>query len=253
MADLSVCIEMVFADLPIEERIERAAAAGADAIEFWGWRDKDLNAIADACAAADVDIAAMLGSDAPLTDPTGTDAAVHDLERSIEVATEIGCSNLIVTVGQEQGDVDREAQHDSIVEALSRVAPIAEDAGIALGVEPLNTAVDHPGYYLTSTAEGREIVREVDSTAVGLLFDVYHQQITEGDVTRSLTNAIGDLTYVHVADNPGRNEPGTGELNYDTILSALVEAGYDGYVGCEFSPISDDSKAVERCRELLAG
>lgn len=252
MPTLSVCIEMVFADHPIEERIDRAAAAGADAIEFWGWQDKDLDAIAEVCADAGVELAAMLGADASLTDPGGTDTAVRDLERSIEVATEVGCSNLIVTVGPEQEDVDRDAQHDAIVDALSRVAPIAEDAGIALGVEPLNTAVDHPEYYLSSTAEGREIVRAVDNPAVGLLFDVYHQQITEGDVTRRLTDAVDDLTYVHIADNPGRNEPGTGELNYETILSALADAGYDGHVGCEFSPVGDDSEAVERCRDLLA-
>ncbi|WP_254274584.1 hydroxypyruvate isomerase family protein [Haloarcula marina] len=251
MPSLSVCIEMVFADRPLEERIERAAAAGADAVEFWGWQDKDLDAITEVCADADVELAAMLGADAPLTDPASTDDAVHDLERSIEVAAEFGCPNLIVTVGPEQAAIDRDAQHDAIVTALSRVAPMAEDAGITLGVEPLNTAVDHPEYYLTSTAEGREIVRAVDSPAVGLLFDVYHQQITEGDVTRSLTDAVDDLTYVHVADNPGRNEPGTGELNYETILSALAETGYDGYVGCEFSPVGDDSEAVERCRDLL--
>lgn len=252
MPTLSVCIEMVFTDHPIEERIERAAAAGADAIEFWGWQDKDLDAVADACADADIDLAAMLGADAPLTDPDGTDAAVDDIERSIEIAVDVGCSNLIVTVGPEQEDVARDTQHDAIVEALSRVAPTAEAAGIDLGVEPLNTAVDHPEYFLTSTAETREIVGKVDSSAVGLLFDVYHQQITEGDVTRRLTDAVDDLTYVHIADNPGRNEPGTGELNYETILQALVDAGYDGYVGCEFAPVGDDSAAVERCRDLLA-
>ena len=252
MASLSVCIEMVFAALPIAERIERAAGAGADAVEFWGWRDKDLDAIAATCADAGVDLAAMLGSDAPLTDPHGTDAAVRDLERSIEAAAEAGCPNLIVTVGPEQEGHSRDEQHDAIVEALDRVAETAADAGVTLGVEPLNTAVDHPGYYLSSASEGREIVRAVDSPAVGLLFDVYHQQITEGDVTRGLTESVDDLTYVHLADNPGRNEPGTGELNYETILSALREAGYDGYVGCEFSPVGDDAAAVEHCRKLLA-
>lgn len=251
MATLSVCIEMAFTDHSFEERIELAAAAGADAVEFWGRADKDLDAVVSACEAADVDLAAMLGSDAPLTDPDGTDAAVRDMEDSIDVAAEIGCPNLIVTVGPEQDDASRDSQHEAIVEALSRVAPTAEQAGVTLAVEPLNTAVDHPEYYLSSSDEGREIVRAVDSEAVGLLFDVYHQQITEGDVTRNLTESLETLSYVHIADNPGRNEPGTGELNYDTILSALDEAGYDGYVGCEFAPVGDDTEAVEHCRELL--
>jgi hydroxypyruvate isomerase len=252
MVTLSVCIETVDVGLPFENRIERAAAAGADAIEFWGWQDKDLDSIAVTCDRAGIELAAMLGSDAPLTDPEGTDAAVRDVERSIERATEVGCPNLIITVGPKQDDYDRDAQHDAIVEVLDRVASTAEDAGITLCVEPLNTAVDHPEYYLSSSSEGREIVGAVDSSAVGLLFDIYHQQITEGDVTRELTESVETLTHVHIADNPGRNEPGTGELNYEHIISALLDAGYDGYVGCEFSPVGDDAKAIERCRDLLA-
>ena len=252
MVALSVCIETVDVDFPFENRIERAAAAGADAIEFWGWQDKDLDSIAVTCDRAGIELAAMLGSDAPLTDPGGTDAAVRDVERSIERATEVGCPNLIITVGPEQDDYDRDTQHDAIVEVLDRVAPTAEDAGITLCVEPLNTAVDHPEYYLSSSSEGREIVGAVDSSAVGLLFDIYHQQITEGDVTRGLTESVETLTHVHIADNPGRNEPGTGELNYEHIISALLNAGYDDYVGCEFSPVGDDAKAIGRCWDLLA-
>lgn len=251
MAELSVCIEMVFTDHPFEERIERAAAAGAAAVEFWGWQEKDLDAVRSACEEYDVELAAMLGSDAPLTDPDRTSAAVRDLEESIEVASDLGCPNLIVTVGPDQDDVDRDTQHEAIVDALGQVATAANSAGVTLGVEPLNTAVDHPGYYLSGSDEGRDVVAAIDSPAVGLLFDVYHQQITEGDVTRGLTDAIDDLSYVHVADNPGRHEPGTGELDYGNVLSALLDEGYDGYVGCEFSPVGDDAAAVEHCRDLL--
>lgn len=251
MVKLSVCIEMVFTDHPFEERIERVGATGAHAVEFWGWRDKDLDAVHAACEEWDVDLAAMLGSGAPITDPDGTSAAVRDLEESIEVASDLGCPNLIVTVGPDQDDVARDAQHEAIVEALRQVAPAAESAGVTLGIEPLNTTIDHPDYYLSSSEEGREIVTAVDSPAVGLLFDVYHQQITEGDVTRGLTDAIDDLSYVHVADNPGRHEPGTGELDYGNVLSALLDEGYDGYVGCEFHSLGDDDAAVEHCLDLL--
>jgi len=132
------------------------------------------------------------------------------------------------------------------------VATNAEGAGVTLGVEPLNTIVDHPGYYLTSSAEGYEIVETVDSPAVKLLFDIYHQQVSEGNVTRNLTSDIGQVGYVHIADVPGRHEPTTGELNYANVLTALDDAGYDGYVGCEFTPEHDPSAAIENCRNLLS-
>jgi hydroxypyruvate isomerase len=251
MPQLSVCVEMVFADEQMEERVALAADAGADAIEFWGWKDKDLDAVAAACAEHDVDLAAMLGSDAPLTDPDGVDEAAADLRESIATAADVGCPNLIVTVGQEREDLDRDAQHEAIVSVLDRVADDAEDADVTLGLEPLNTAVDHPGYYLTSSDEGYEIVEAVDSPAVKLLFDVYHQQITEGNVTENLTGNLDHVGYVHIADVPGRHEPGTGEINYPNVLAALADAGYDGYVGCEFRPEGDHAAAVENCRDML--
>lgn len=250
--ELSACIEMIFHEEPFVDRIQMAAEAGADAIEFWDWRDKDLDAVTKRCAETGVDFAAMLGSSIPLTDPDRTNEAAEDLHESIEVAADYDCPNLIVTVGREQDELERNTQHDAIVTVLDRVATDAEGAGVTLGVEPLNTIVDHPGYYLTSSAEGYEIVETVDSPAVKLLFDIYHQQVSEGNVTRNLTSDIGQVGYVHIADVPGRHEPTTGELNYANVLAALDDAGYDGYVGCEFTPEHDPSAAIENCRNLLS-
>jgi hydroxypyruvate isomerase len=251
MSKLSVCIEMVFADHPIEKRIQLAAETGANAIEFWGWKEKDLDEIERVCENVGMDISAMIGSDTPLTDPDQTERAVIDIQESIETAEEYDCSNLIITVGHERDDISRREQHNSIVNVLSQVAPEAERADVALGVEPLNTAVDHPDYYLNSSEEAFEIVNSVDSSAVGVLFDVYHQQITEGDVTRRLIDQLEDVSHVHIADNPGRQEPGTGELNYENILTTLIQEGYEDYVGCEFRPAGDHKQAIERCEEFL--
>lgn len=251
MTTLSVCVEMVFRDRPFAERIAAAADAGADAIEFWDWREKDLDAIAAACDEHDVAIGAFLASDAPLTDPDGVDTAVQQVRESIGAAVDVGCSDLIVTVGQDHDGVERAAQRDAIVAVLERVAGDAADAGVTLGVEPLNTAVDHPGYFLSASHEGYDIVEAVDSPHVKLLFDVYHQQVTEGNVTANLTGHLDHVSYVHITDVPGRHEPGTGELNYENVLGALTDAGYDGTVGCEFVPSGDDRAAVERCRAFL--
>lgn len=242
---------MVFTDRSWEDRIDAAANARADAIEFWGWREKNLAEIEAAAEEAGLDIAAMLGSRAPLTDPNRRDEAVADIEASIEAAASISCPNLIVTVGQEQPDLDRTIQHEAVVSTLAAVEPVAAAADVTLNVEPLNTAVDHPGYYLTRSAEGYEIVNAVDSSYVRLLFDIYHQQVTEGNIIQSLREYADRIGYVHVADVPGRHEPGTGELDYVNICEALIDTRYEGYVGCEFDPVGDDVRAVANCAELF--
>ncbi|SDK53866.1 hydroxypyruvate isomerase family protein [Natronorubrum texcoconense] len=250
MVDLSVCLETVYDDEPFHERVSRAADAGADAVEFWDWREKDLEAVTTAADEADLPVVGCVAG-GTLTDSEQADDAAETVRESIETAAEIDCSTLIATTGPDQEGLDRETQHRNIVDVLSSVAPDAEEAGVTIVVEPLNTAVDHPGYYLTSTREGVEIVEAVDSPNVKLLYDVYHQQITEGNVIQTLTDCIEHVGHVHIADVPGRHEPGTGELNYANIIDALEESGYDGFVGCEFSPLEDPDEAMAATRELL--
>jgi hydroxypyruvate isomerase len=155
------------------------------------------------------------------------------------MVSEFGGDSLVVTVGQDQRDLEEAVQQNAIVRVLRDVAPHAEDQGVTVVAELLNTRVDHPGYFLTTTGQGAEIVEAVDSPDVKILYDVYHQQITEGDVIRRFQNNVDAIGHVHIADNPGRNEPGTGELNYDRIFEAIADTDYDGYVSCEFSPTGD--------------
>jgi hydroxypyruvate isomerase len=248
MARISVCLEIVFNDEPFHERVARAADLGADGVEFWSWREKNLDAIRTAAAEHGLPIVGCTAEER-LTDPDRVDEAAETVRESIRTAAEMGCRNLIVTTGPEQDGFDRSAQHDAIVDVLSTVAPDAETAEVTLVLEPLNTAVDHPGYYLTSSTEGFEIVDEVGSERVKLLYDVYHQQITEGNIIQTVTENAGRIGHIHVADVPGRHEPGTGELNYPHIVSALEDAGYDGYVGCEFSPLGSPDEAMARVLE----
>ena len=243
MPKLSVCVEMVYDDEPFHERITRAAEAGADAVEFWDWRGKDLERIERTADEAGVPIVGCVAG-GTLTDPDAADDAVEIVRESIATAADLGIPTLIATTGPDQEGLDRTTQRETIVDVLSRVAPDAEAAGVTIVLEPLNTAVDHPGYYLETSAEGFEIVDAVDSPNVRLLYDVYHQQITEGNVIQTLTANIDRIGHVHVADVPGRHEPGTGELDYENILGAIEETEYDGYVGCEFSPTGDADEAV---------
>lgn len=243
MPGISICLEMVYDDDPFVERVSRAAEAEADAVEFWDWRTKDLEAIADTAAAADTPIAGFVAG-GTLTDPETTGEAAGTLRESIAVAADHDVPVLIVTTGPDQNGLDRRAQREAIVETLSTVAPDAEEADVTLVVEPLNTAVDHPDYFLETSAEGFEIVDAVGSSHVKLLYDIYHQQVTEGNLIQTITENVDRIGHFHVADVPGRHEPGTGELNYEAIFEAIDGTDYDGYVGCEFSPTGDADEAV---------
>jgi hydroxypyruvate isomerase len=247
---LSVCIEMIFRDLPFTERVAAVKAVGIDAVEFWGWRNQDLEALRAACEEHGVRVAAFcLDTGGPLTAPGDIDALLTGVAESLEAAERLGVRTLICTTGNEQPGVNRESQHELIVAKLQAAAPLLEDARVTAVLEPLNVKVDHPGYFLVTTQEGLQVVDEVGSPNVRLLFDVYHQQLSEGDVLGSLVPNLGKFGHIHAADVPGRHEPGTGELDYRAIFRALDAAGYEGYVGLEYRP---SKEPAETLREVLA-
>jgi hydroxypyruvate isomerase len=114
-----------------------------------------------------------------------------------------------------------------------------------LEVEPLNGLVNHPGHYLQRSDEAVQVIDAVDHPQVKLVFDVYHQQITEGNVIRNATSYVDRIHHYHIADNPGRNQPGTGELNYVSILRAIQDTGFDGFVGLECGFKGDTDEAIK--------
>lgn len=250
--ELSVCIEMIGREVPFAERVALAARAGYRAVEFWGWQNKDLEAIAAAVDKQAVAIAAFSGSSGKLLDPALRDELIAEVKASIETAKRLNCTTLLVTTGNERPGVSRQEQHDSIAAGLKAVAPMAEKAGITLVLEPLNVLVNHKGYYLSTSAEGFEIIRKVDSPAIRLLFDIYHQQITEGNVTSNMLDNLDLIGHLHLADVPGRHEPGTGELNYANILKAVRDAGYRKYAGLEFLPTGSSLSALQEVRQLIS-
>ena len=121
-----------------------------------------------------------------------------------------------------------------------------EENGITLVLEPLNTAVDHAGYYLSSSKEAFLLAKEAGSENVKILFDIYHQQITEGDVIRSIRENISLIGHFHAAGNPGRHEIDTGELNYPNIFRVIQETGYTGYMGLEYFPVKPALEGLQK-------
>jgi len=257
---LSVVPWGFFPDASLEEAIERTAAAGADAIEALSFGELEPGEVADLADDHGLEVAIAgvagetsgIGAVSPaVADPGSHEQAVSDLRAGVERAAAADAHCLLVTIGQRQDDLDPHAQHVALVDALRGVAPAAEEAGVTVVPEVLNTRVDHPGYYLESSYEGYEIVHAVDSPRVKLLYDVYHQQITEGNVIGNLRNNHEYVGHVHFADVPGRHEPGTGELNFENLFAALEAAGYDGFVGAELSPTGDPDATLEAIVDLV--
>ena len=247
MLEASVCIETLFTEVDLYTRPARVAEAGIGAVEFWGTEQKDLDRLKDACDDAGVEIAAFVGlGSRQLVAQQDRNDMVAELETRCEIADDLDCDTLIVTVGNLDQELTLKEQIDNVINNLRICARPAEEHNVLLAVEPLNTLVDHAGYFLDHTADAVDIVRQVDSASVGLLHDIYHMQIMEGNLIQTIRENVDYFHHVHVADVPGRNEPGTGEINYANVIAALSDAGYEGHCGFEFRPSDTSVHAVER-------
>jgi len=261
MLKFSPCIEMVFHEVDFYDRFRAAKSAGAAYCEFWGWSNKDLGRVKEECQKNDIRVAALcVDAKTPDTakvfnekrliyrEPEAQEAFLAAVQESIAVAKELDAPTLILTVGNERNDIPHVEQHTNVVLALRKAAPLAEDAGIQIVVEPLNVLANHMGYMLPSSYEAFGIVEEVGSPAVRVLYDIYHQQITEGNLIPTIRKNINLIGHFHVADVPGRHEPGTGEINYRNVFKAIEELGYQKAVGLEYAPTKDSGETV---REVM--
>jgi hydroxypyruvate isomerase len=235
----SACIEWLFAAEAPEftERIRVARGAGLDAVEFWHHSNKDLDAIEAALRDSAMPLAGLLCEPkAPLTDTAAHDAFLSGLETTLPVALRLGAKMVIAQAGDALAGLPRSEQHAAIVQGLQKAARLLEGSGVVLAIEPLNDRVDHPGYYLTSTSEGLDIIDEVDRPEIRLLYDIYHSAVMGEAIEEVLAGRIDRLAHVHLADAPGRGAPGSGKLDYRQRLEWLESAGYGGYVGLEYRP-----------------
>jgi hydroxypyruvate isomerase len=196
-----------------------------------------------------LDLCAFVGSSAALTDPGQRSIFLDDITRAAGLAVDMSCENLIVHSGPAVRNVPRIRQRESIIAGLREASLIAADADVRLVLEPLNR-IEHPENFLYSSDEGFEIIRVVDSPHVRLLFNIYHQQISEGNLSQRICENMNLIGHIHVADVPGRHEPGTGEINYEHIFGLLREQGYRGYVGLEYIPLVDSGASLRAVRAM---
>ena len=245
----SVCVETLFREKLFEQRLEYVADLGFPAFEFWTRQGKDMNITLALKMALRLEVSAFVGSTASMVDPAQRQQFLADITRSAALAVDLACANLIVTSGPAMPGVPYDEQRWNLVDLLKQAAETAEDADVTLVLEPLNR-VDHPDSFLWSSDEGFAIVRELNSPHVKLCFDCYHQQISEGNLTHRLINNLDLIGHIHVADVPGRHEPGTGEINYEHLFGVLRERGYKGYVGLEYNPLLDAAASLRAVRAL---
>jgi hydroxypyruvate isomerase len=170
--------------------------------------------------------------------------------RAIGYATALGCRQLNCLAGIRPPHVDPNDARETYIKNLQYAAPRLKDAGIKLLMEPINTR-DIPGFFLTGTKQALDIVRAVGSDNLYVQYDIYHMQIMEGDLARTIEANLKLIPHMQLADNPGRNEPGTGEINFGYLLPHIDRLGYQGWIGCEYKPATTTEAGLGWARQWL--
>jgi hydroxypyruvate isomerase len=166
--------------------------------------------------------------------PDRVDEFKAGVDKAIEYATALGCKQVNCLAGIAK-DVDPKKAHETFVANLKFAAPKLKAAGIKLLIEAINTR-DIPGFFLTSTKQALKVIDEVGSDNLFVQYDIYHMQIMEGDLAKTMEANLSKIAHIQLADNPGRNEPGTGEINYPFLFDYIDKLGYSGWIGCEYKP-----------------
>lgn len=239
-----------------QERLEIAAKSGVQSVELVGeyaaWTPSEMDAMRKLATSfglrMDTVIATPDWGKRPVSvvDPAQRDNFLADVRKSIDAAKRLEVPQIILMSGNVIPGRTYEEQFESLVEGTRRAGDLAAAANLTIIVEPLNSRVNHKGFFLTTCGEGLRLIKQVNHPHVKLLFDIYHEQVQSGNVIAMIEKAAPDVAVFHVADNPGRHDPGTGELNYDNIYQAIRKTGFRGYVTMEYLPVGDPVQSLVR-------
>ena len=249
------CIDTLYTEIDFYDRFKAAKNDGFEAVEFWDWRNRDLDKIRMAAEAAQITISGFNGDfEYSLVDPTHKERYLQVLQTSLEAARKVGaCSVTIHSNGLGEGgkviDAYDNLSHTvklcSMYDTLLACAKMAEKYQVRLNLEGLNITTDHVGNFLQTTQMAAEITRLINSPYLKILYDVYHMQLNEGSICDTITKYIDQIGHIHVADVPGRHEPGTGEINYSNVYKVLKKLNYQYRVGYELFPLVNAKMAVQ--------
>ena len=246
MPKLAANLMFLFTEVDLMDRFEVAARAGFRGVEYQFPYSHDKSALAGRLRSHDL---TMVGLNLPAGDWPGGERGIgcdpqrigefrDGVEQAIEFARALDCRQMNCLSGIAPEGVDEARLHDTFVENLAFAADRLKEVDRTLLIEPINTR-DIPGFFLSGSRQAVAIIDEVGRANLRLQFDIYHMQVMEGDIVNTFEARQSYIGHVQVADNPGRHEPGSGELNYSFILSELDRLGYDGWVSCEYAPAGD--------------
>jgi len=250
-------LTMLFNELPFLDRFEAAYEAGFKGVEYLFPYAFEKEALAERLQqygltqvlhnlpAGDWDkgergIAVLPGREAEFRE---------GVARAIDYAKALNCRQVNCLVGIAPAGIDAGTLRRTVIENLRYAATQLKQAGIKLLIEPINT-YDIPGFYLNTTAQALDLIESVGADNLFVQYDVYHAQRTEGELAKTVERNLARIAHIQVADNPGRNEPGTGEINYPFLFKYLDRIGYDGWIGCEYKPAADTRAGLDWIAKL---
>ena len=259
MPRLAANLSYLFTEAALLDRFEAAAKAGFRGVEYQFPYAEDSQALAGRLREHGLDMVLMnlppgdlqAGDAGIACDPKRMQEFRHGVEEGIDFAQTLGCPQLNCLAGIAPPGLAPGRLFDTLVENLGFAAERFANAGLRLLIEPINTR-DRPGFYLSRSTQAMEIIDAVGADNLFLQFDVYHTQIMQGDIVRNFQAHRERIRHVQIADNPGRHEPGTGELNFPFILAALDGMGYEGWVSCEYAPSTSTEESLGWARGYLA-
>ncbi len=245
----AVNIEMWFTRLPFMERIKASAALGFPAYEFWPYEPHRERLDEIAKLSKDLGIACAQftawGFSPGMNDPKNHDAFVEKIDDACQAAKRLNCKLMTVVAGDDIRGMAQREMHENVIKSLKSAVPICEKHDVTMILEPMNIRVDHKGHCLYGSNDAVRICREVNSKYMKINWDLYHMQISEGDLCGHLKDGFDQVGYLQLADHPGRNEPGTGEVHYNRVLKQAYDLGYRGFVGLECRPKTDELTAAK--------
>jgi len=246
-----------------EQNLERVAQAGYNQVElvseFKSWSESDTSRILARMQALGITVDAMAGMTLGFADPPGGNAFVSELKTLIPIARRLGCGQIILLSGkriESTSTTNQDAsnqyptQHTTCIDTLKRAAKVLTAAGLVGVIEPIDR-LENPSIYLDGVTEAFAVVNAVDSLAIRVLYDLYHEQRTHGNLIEKLKDNIECIGLIHIADVPGRHEPGTGELNYGNIYRQLAQLKYKGTIAMEFYPTGDIIATLRSARQQV--
>jgi hydroxypyruvate isomerase len=256
---VAICFEMLYPELSVNRKIEQIKSKGFDNIEFWSWKDKNLESIQKLCTKNDVNVVNFSGQRRGDLIKFSTHSLImDDFANSIKAAQKLNCKTLMVLTNElgDEGvvvnsypDILNQGKFDATVKCLKDVLELLPE-DMTLVMEPLNTVLDHKGYYLYEISSAAKIIDEVCDPRLKVLCDLYHQAMMGDDLDFIIEKYIDKIGHFHIADVPGRHEPGTGEINWLEILRKIKRTGYKGVVGFEYLPKNNSDESLDRIKEL---